>query len=211
MGRRSSLARALQNVVDTDMFTYLKFPDGIEVSFTDPPRVTKNIGTAEANVEALELGNGVVHKTVLTLSDFSIPMTDGNENDNVGGAKVYTFPEGAILILGATAHVTATATGNGLGEDFDGDFGVGTAVVAGTGLDDAEVGIIPKTEVPQADGKTAVAKGQSTGTQIAVKDGTSSAVSVYLNFSVDAADSDGNDTLSVDGTITIAWMNLGDY
>ncbi len=55
-------------------------------------------------------------------------------------------------------------------------------------------------------------KGKTAAAQMAagVFDGTSTAVDLHLNFAVPAADSTGDDTLTVNGTIVLTWINHGD-
>jgi hypothetical protein len=42
-------------------------------------------------------------------------------------------------------------------------------------------------------------------------DGHSSALDAYLNLAVPDAGSSGDDAVTVNGTITLLWANLGDY
>lgn len=162
---------------------------------------------AGSGIEALE-AMGIVQKTVITLTNRAITMTDEAGVVAYGGTKIYDFPAGNILILGATADLTVTESG-GINADFDGDFGVGT-VTAGNNnaLATTEQNIIPTTATPQAVASATTAKGINTA--VAFLDGTATAIDAYLNFLVDDADQDGGGTLTVNGTITIHWINCGD-
>jgi len=75
------------------------------------PTTTLGVGTAATNVTATEYGDGVLHKTVLTCSAFSL----GTAGDEAGvgqylGAKLYDFPEGAICTIGAVIDGSVTLT-----------------------------------------------------------------------------------------------------
>lgn len=165
-----------------------------------------------ATVTAVEYGNGAIHKTVLTLAATPVTIADGGGgHQGVGGVKVYDFPAGAILFFGATANLALLAGAGGIADTFDGDFGVGTVVGTGDDLTTTMQNIIPKTATPQAAAGATTAKGQSTATENAVIDGTSTAADAFLNFLIDDADISEGDTIAATGTITILWANLGDY
>lgn len=165
-----------------------------------------------ATVSAAEYGNGTIHRTVLTLASTPVTIADGGSgHQGVGGVKVYDFPAGAILILGATANLAILAGSGGIVDAFDGDFGIGSVVGTGDDLTTTMQNIIPKTTTPQAAAGATTAKGQSTASENAVIDGTATAVDVFANFLIDDADISAGDTLALTGTISITWINLGDY
>jgi hypothetical protein len=171
----------------------------------------KNGGT----VTASEQGNSVVHKTILTLAATPITLVDEAGVVAYGGVKVYDFPAGAILMLGATADLAITKSSAGVNTDWDGDFGIGTVTASNNAtLSSTEQNILPTTATPQAAAGATTAKGQSTATENAVLDGTATAVDAFLNVLVDDTDHNVNGTpcnLLFTGTITLSWVNLGDY
>lgn len=166
-------------------------------------------------VTAETTGNGAFQKTVITFSDVDIALTDEAGVVAYGGLKVYDFPAGAILTLGAVADLDLTKSSAGVNDDWDGDFGVGTVTASNNAtLATTEQNILPTTATPQASSGATTANGQSTATELTVKDGTTTAIDAYLNFLVDDADHDVTSTacnLIVNGTLTITWINLGDY
>jgi hypothetical protein len=152
---------------------------------------------------------GTVHKTVLTLTALSVTMTDATTAGNQGLQKIYDFPEGNILILGATTDLAIAAGVGGITDTAAvvGSIGSVAASNADATLTSTEANIVPSTSATLTGGVGAFG-GQSTAS--AMLDGTATAVDAYLNFAVPDAGSTGNDTMSVTGTVTLVWVNLGD-
>lgn len=171
---------------------------------------------AGTGVMASEEGGGPFHFTTLTLTNVTIALVDNAGVDAHGGLKVYDFPAGVIRILGAVLATALTKSSAGVDASFDGDVGVGSVVVAaGATLATTEQDIIPTTATPQAVAGVTTANGKSTTTEgAAVFDGTSTSLDLYINLLVDDADHDVTGTpcnLILNGTLKIAWINLGDY
>jgi len=162
-----------------------------------------------------EYGAGLIHKTVITAAALPMALADVADTVAYVGTKLYDFPAGAIMIVGATADLELALSSAGVNADWDGDFGVGTVTASNNAtLATTEQNIIPTTATPQASESETTATGQSTATENAVVDGTTTALDMYLNFLVDDADQDVTTTacnLLVTGTITVYWINLGDY
>lgn len=162
-----------------------------------------------------EYGDGIVHKTVLTFADVDFALTDEAGVVAYVGQKVYDFPAGAILMLGAVLDVDLTKSSAGVNDDWDGDVGVGTTTAGNNNaLATTEQDIIPTTATPQAVAGATTANAQSTASENKVHDGTSTAKDCFVNFLVDDADHDVTGTacnLIANGTLTLHWINLGDY
>ena len=162
-----------------------------------------------------EYGNGIMYETVFTLSDVAVALTDEAATVAYGGLKIYDFPAGAIMTVGATSDLDLTKSSAGVNNDWDGDFGLGTATAGNDAtLTSTEDDILPTTATPQASAGATTANGQSAAAENVVFDGTSTAKDLYLNFLVDDADQDVNGTacnLIANGTIRVLWINLGDY
>lgn len=170
------------------------------------------LATSSATVK--ETGFGRLQVTTINFTSFSQSMTDEAGVVAYGGTKVYDFPEGNILILGATLNATLTKSGAGINADFDGDVGVGTVTASNNAtLSSTEQNIIPTTATPQAVAGATTAKGINAAA-IAPLDGTATAVDMYLNYLIDDADQDitggGASSLLTTGTLTFCWINLGD-
>lgn len=172
-------------------------------------------GTGSAghvSVTAAEFGCGSVHHTRVTLEDSPILMMVEAAIVGYGSLKLYDMPAGAIYMIGATANLTCARAGTDIAEAYDGDFSVGSTYADNDAtLSTTEQNIIPTTATPQAVAGATTAKGQSTAVENAVINGTSVAVDVYLNFLIDIADITDNEPITVNGTVDMFWINLGDY
>lgn len=192
--------------------------DEIEGTDVADAALKNSAGAGAANgtgVAATEYGDGSFHRTVLTFTDHAIALADQATVVAYGGSKVYDMPAGAILFLGAVADLDLTKSSAGVNADWDGDVGVGTVTASNNAtLSSTEQNIIPTTATPQAVAGATTANAQSTATENAVVNGTATPVDVYLNLLVDDADHDVTGTpcnLIINGTLTIYWVNLGDY
>jgi len=172
-------------------------------------RTTAGIGGPVANkCTAVEYGEGTFHQTVLTLTltgDHDLDLADGADHGT--GIKIYDFPEGRILILCTVVNgvVTSVNAGGG-GATFP--MALGTAV----GADEAT---LTGTEADISPSK-AIAAGSSQDwhdvlAASAFYDGTGTAKDLYLNAAITDAVSTDAVTIAVTGTITLTWINLGDY
>jgi len=165
-------------------------------------------GTAGTGVTATET-YGTVNETVLVLDDVSVVVTEQGAGTNaVGGTKIYDFTEGRILVLGAIMeNATITIDTNAIDAADGGDVACGTAVPGIDGvMDGTAVDIIPSTSVDPITNIVDNALAAS-----AQFDGTTTAKDLYFNILIDDADVSATHTNTVDATITIHWINLGDY
>ena len=173
-------------------------------------------GTPVANVTAEELGDGVVHKTLLRVANLPITVISVTTGAGVGGSKVYDFPEGQLNVLGTVADLALVIAAGDQADFTDatpaGDIGVGTVAPANA---DA-LG----TDATDDNFSTAVAltmAAYSSSSQLVseaalIHDGSSTAIDMLINVLIDAADIDDGttSTVYVSGTVLIHWMNLGD-
>lgn len=195
----------------TDPITHLSKLEVSDAPIFCPYGAGTKAGTG---VTVEEYGDGVLHKTVLTLSGYTQAMTDNGANAS-GGTKIYDFPEGAITILGAVVSLALT-TNMGATSDMVGGLGTATAAADGT-LSGTEQDIVPSTALSFSSSAVAfhaihATAGTSAAQGIAsLFDGTTTAVDLYLNFA------DGHDTggtgkyVGATGTITLTWLFLGDH
>lgn len=168
--------------------------------------------TNGATVSAVEYGIGPIHQTTLTFAATPITMRDTQQG---GGVKIYDFPEGRILFLGATGSIAVTTTSvltSTLNAGVTCNWGIGSATQSSATVASTEQDIIQVTAFTSSatiNVAGAVSKGVGVLTPL---DGTTTAIDAYLNLAVaGATDIDANATVTVSGTATITWMNLGDY
>ena len=168
-----------------------------------------------AGVSVKEYGFGNYRTTVFTLSSVKMALTGVASTVAYTSQKIYDFPVGHIYIQSAVADLTLTADAAGVNNDWDGDFGLGTAAAAGDAtLTNTEDDILPTTAVAAGtDDKIGVAKGASTVNEHVVLNGSSTAKGLYLNALVDNDNQDVTSTptnLIAAGTITLNWIFMGD-
>lgn len=162
---------------------------------------------AGTNVSVVEYGNGVIHRSVITLDETPVTLTDEAGVVLYGGQKVYDFPEGVIVCLGAVADLSV-AVGGDLTATAEGDFGLGTVTASNNNtLATTEQNIIPTTAIAALESSAGPATGYNVAA-IAPLDGTTTPIDAFLNFLWDDADHNGG-TMTVSGTVTIVWSNLG--
>lgn len=165
-------------------------------------------GSAGVNCSVSDVVAGGMHKTTLTLTNVAITVNDGAVNNN---QVIFTFPAGAIKIIGATSNFTVTNT-----LQFNADtadqyyYGVGTAVGSGD-LTTTEQNVVAKqTCDTNSNTVSSFNKKTQQGTDATI-DGTSTAVTLKLNVYIPAANDSGANTITFNGTLTFVWCNLGDY
>jgi hypothetical protein len=170
-----------------------------------------------------ELGDGAVHKTIITLDEVAMPVVDGTTpaTDGAWGKMLlYTFPVGHIKVLGGhqvfpVGGLVASSAGSGLTSTSDFEIGVGTVAASNQSSFDlnngTEENIVPHATVALTASKTTAVL-SAVGSTDATYDGSTTAVIANLNMRT-AADTDSGtaaSTLTCSGTITIVWTNLGD-
>jgi len=167
-----------------------------------------------AYVTATERGDGIYRQTVLTLAALPITMRDTQQG---GGAQIYTFPKGRICHLGSIGSIAVTTTSilaNTLNTGVTCNWGVGTTTQASATVATTEQDLVNVTAFT-ASATIAVAGAVANGVGPAVlasHDGTSTAKAAFLNLAVALnTDIDADATVTVNGTITLNWLNVGTY
>jgi hypothetical protein len=181
------------------------------------PLTTFGLGAIVAGkCTAVERGDGLLHQTVLTLT-----LSGANDLDLAGdadcsaGIKIYDFPAGRIHILGATidASVVVNDAFNASTNDV---FHVSVGSVDGTqaangDLTGTEADLIPKTTLDTVSNTTLTLPWKTALAAAAQFDGTTTALDVFVNAAVANASTTKAVTVAVTGTLTLTWLNLGDY
>lgn len=168
-------------------------------------------------VTVQELGDSLVHKTIITCTAVPISLTDDAGVSQYGGVQVYTFPEGLIFTKGAiiSGNLTLGVTGTFI-DAFTGVNALGSVVATtGSTLITTEATWLQSTANATAAAKVAAVSSVSVATNLTEAssrcfDGTTTPGKIFLNFAVadDATHTSGTGTFT--GTITIAWENIGD-
>ncbi len=166
-----------------------------------------------AGVSVVESGNGIAQKTVLTLTNHLIAVTDALA---YAGSKIYDFPEGRILILGVTVSLAFGVTGtraSTINANAAMDYALGTVTASTTALATTMVDLLPKVDhtLDGVDDAYTTAAGAALAAS-AQFDGTGTPKDMFLNVAFPTGtDIDADGELKVLGTITIHWINLGDF
>lgn len=170
--------------------------------------------TAKPYVTAVEKGDpsGIIHQTILTVAALPQAIADAT---SWKGTEIYNWPAGRLLVLGCTMSLAPTTTSTiatTIKSGVAGAVALGTTATDSISLTSTEVDLCPSTVT--ANSTTINVAAAAVGNALATSaqfDGTTTAKKMYLNSSVAAADIDGDGTLTWSGTITITWINLGDY
>lgn len=164
----------------------------------------------KTGLSLVERGDGVSHKTTWSFSAVSLAITDATTAGAHGKIQLYDWPAGHIKILGSTCDLAVTCGATGLTATATYDFGLGSA---GAGVDNAalastEQDVITKIEGDLSSSAATLRSVNSTDLTLA---GTSTAADLWLNAAFEADDASANETCTVTGTVTVHWLNLGDY
>ena len=176
------------------------------------PTDSNDQGTAAtvAGLTTREWGaDGIVRKVQLTFdSSYNQMFTDATGNIYSGGTKVYTFPKGAILVLGAVTALAVTRVGTALPASASVVASLGTVTAAADAtLTSTEADIVASTAATLTSGVGAF-NNAATATLSIAGSASNTTKDVFLNFAASAT-SGGNDNLSVVGTLTITYIVLG--
>lgn len=158
-----------------------------------------------------EEGNGVIYKTIIDVTNTVAVLADGADGE---GIKLYDFPEGIIVIHSVVAELVVTNSGSFNASDNDHYyFGLGTveAANANDDLTTTEQNLIAKQTIDTAAGATRV---QAIETFLAAPtniDGSTTALDIWFNYSVEASDNSGANTVGTTGKVTVIWSFGGDY
>jgi hypothetical protein len=200
-------------VIADDGILYREDSAGTEAA---EPQIGLPGAVVAAKGSVVEYGDAFIHKTVITLA-----MTGANDLDLDGasansiGAKVYDFPAGRISILGAMIDASAVCN-DAFNASANDVYYLSCGSVDGTQAADAdltstEADIIPKTTIDTVSNTTLTNDWHAALAAATQLDGTTTAVDVFVNAAVADASTTKAVTIAITGTLTIYWMNLGDY
>lgn len=161
-------------------------------------------GTPATGVTAVEYGDGVHHKTVLTI-DTVLPAIAGGANLGVG-KLIYTFPAGNVQVQAASMDVAIKQSTNKITADTP-EIGLGTVIASGA------VDVLSGTATFE-DILTASVAADCNGTATKAMPALAAPVSilaadahtVHLN-TADGWAAQGDPAAKLTGTVTLYWIN----
>ncbi len=150
-----------------------------------------------------------LNQTVITFTNYAMPIVDSAGSGGHGTLKLVDFPEGVIRVpsvigdIGITAVVGIGATGV-----FDMAMGSATTLTNAETLGNANVDFVAKVDGTLSSGADDIDLVNTTSQD---EDGHSSNTEVWLCVAVMDADMTATGTMTFSGTIVITWHNMGDY
>ena len=193
---------------------YKQIQNPSEFRITDSPSVRGSVtqpATGKITYKAEQFG--ALNYVKLTLDNVPQTVVNGTEYQ---GTKIYTFPEGRILVLGVTATLkqkTTSALASTLNASSTGAIALGTATASNVSLTSTMVDLLPSTAFTSS--ATVNVAGTAVKAALAASahfDGTTTAKSIYLNTAyATTTDVDGDATQTISGTINLVFVFLGDY
>lgn len=154
----------------------------------------------------------IVNQTIQV--DSTVNVVAAAAGVGFGSVVLAALPEGNVLFLGAVARLCFSAISANASNAivaFNGDYAIGSGADADGTLSGTEVNMVTSTALGPAVARvTPFARG--TGAVQAVLDNTAKTLNINLNVLMDAADiTDATTvTLTVEGTLDIAYLMLGD-
>ena len=168
-------------------------------------------------LSAVAVSANLIQQVTFTLTDVAITVTDSLA---YASKKIFTFPAGRILLLGAIASLKwavttdRTAESGTINDSAALKWSLGSDAANNITLANTRIDILPKTATT-LDGAVAAYTATATTGALAASaqfDGTSTATPVYLNVGFETnTDIDNDGILNAKGTITLTYLNLGDY
>jgi hypothetical protein len=184
------------------------------VQYTDDPlSAGDTVQPATGGITVKNVQFGPFCQTTLTLNNVPQAVVNGTEYQ---GTKIYDLPAGRINVLGCTATLqqkTTSTIASTLNASVTGAISLGTATASNVSLTGTMVDLLPSTAFTSSAtinvAGTAVTAALAASAQF---DGTATAKDVYLNTAyATTTDVDANATQTISGTVTLTWVNLGDY
>ena len=179
----------------------IRIPFGADAA-TQSPLTTQNVGTVPTGVTVVEHGDGIHHKTVLTLGTGCIWPDIPGGADLAVGVAIYTLPAGVINIRSTYMSVGVTALDGNIDADVP-DVGIGTTIATGV------VTVLGGTAAFE-NILTGVAADNCTGTaelsqvQTALVIASADSHIVYFN-GADGWAASGENAAAIAGTVIIEW------
>ena len=169
-----------------------------------------NKGTAAGDVSAAQCSGVGYNRAVITLTDVAVTVAN-TKGVSYGGTQVFTLPAGinrlmTAVLTGVTFNLSSSGNATPIAGTHGGDLAIGTNAPSDGTLTAGDANIIPSTSIDPISAGVA-------GAHLSADVLLTGAQAMYLNVLVDAADvADGaSDVLLVSGTLTITWIDGGNY
>jgi len=149
-----------------------------------------------------------IRATVFTITALSITMLAAND---YGSSKITDLPDTNMLVLGAECDLVVTKAGttSGIVAGTDIICGIGTTATADTTIGTTDQNIIAATTL-STDALAVdldVHNLAASAAPVGILDGASNAL--YFNVAVTGSNPSADDSVSVTGTLTMYWVDLG--
>jgi len=185
------------------------------VIFDDQGKVGLIPAELSSYISQEDFGNGLIRRTKLTCTALPITVADDAGVAQYGGVKVFDFPEGMLLTMGAVIGGNLAMPSPFI-DAFTGVISLGT-VTASTGstLVSTEATILQSVALATASSKVAAIDAVSIATALTEAgsrwlDGTTTPVDMYLNIAIADNVAHTAATGTFTGTIEFVWLMLGD-
>lgn len=181
----------------------------------EEPATNFQIGEPFGDTVESEEAASIWKRTVLTLTDTAIALTDEPGVGQYGGVKIYDFPPGLINIQGAVINGVLTAVAPII-DAFTGVVALGSApATTGATLVGTEADFLQSNAFTQAVAKEAEVKVVSSAAALTESgarwaDGTGTAKDLYLNFLFADNAAHTSTTVHFTGTVELIWSVVGD-
>ena len=177
--------------------------------------VSAEVGAIVGSLNIVEeLVDGPVRKVKLTMTAMPLTLTDESGVTIWSGTKIYDFPAGMLLFLGA--NIVGELTGDDVSATFDGDVALGTATADNTATPMVTVqqDLLQNTTLAAATAKVAPVSAVNVATALTESgarwhDGRATAKDMYLNFLIDEDGANATGVGTFTGTIEFAYIILG--
>lgn len=165
-----------------------------------------------AGLTAKTTGQGGSFRTVFTLKDVAITVTDALA---YASQKLFDFADGKIRLKGGTASLAFSVTttrASTINDSAAMNWSLGSAAASSITLATTMVDFIAKQDKTLDGTAAAYTTAQAADfASAATFDGTSAAKDLYLNIAFPTnTDIDADGTIAVSGTITMLYENWGD-
>lgn len=174
-------------------------------TFASAILTSANVGTAGTGVTAVEYGDGIYHKTVLTVST-TLPAIAGGA-DLAVGKLLYTMPAGAIAIHAAKMSLGITQSEAHINADTP-DGGLGSVIASGAVATLDGTATFEDILTGQTfNNCTGTAEVKTVANQPMVME-TGAAHTVHFNVA-DGWAASGDAAAALAGTVTLVWSFIG--